>query len=76
MPRFQVYANATVKQGLRYTVAAPTPEEAVRRVMEEGEYDPIDDVKVIDEECVSQTLDWVWDNEGNDVTRAAIIGSG
>ena len=75
MPRFDVYTNATIKQGLRITVTAPTPEEAVRRVMEEGEYDPIDDVEVIHEECVSQTLDWVWDEEGNDFTPAAIMES-
>jgi len=74
MPRFDVYTNATVKQGLRYAVAASTPEEAVRLVLEEGDLDPCG-IKVIGEECTSETLDWVWDEEGNDVTPAVIIGS-
>jgi len=67
MPRFQVYTNATVTQGLRYTVSAATPEEAVRLVFEEGDVDPCG-IEVTGEECTSETLDWVWDEEGNVVT--------
>lgn len=74
MPRFQVYTNATITQGLRYTVNARSAEEAVRLVLEEGDVHPCG-IKVIGEDCVSQTLDWVWDQEGNDVTPTAIIGS-
>lgn len=74
MPRFYVYTNATVKQGLRYAVTAQTPEEAVRLVLEEGNVDPCA-IKVMAEDCASETPDWVWDEEGNDVTPASIIGS-
>lgn len=74
MPRFYVYTNATVKQGLRYAVIAQTPEEAVRKV-QEGDICP-DRIKVIEEECTSETLDWVWAEDGNDVTPAVIMESG
>jgi len=74
MPPFQVYANATIVQGLRYTVHAPSPEAAVRLVLKQGDVEPCA-IKVIGEDCVSQTLDWVWDEEGNDVTPAAIMES-
>lgn len=69
MPRFEVYTCEYVEQGVRYMLTAPNAEEAVRRVMEhdfpEGE-EP--EVKVMGEDCKKQTLDWAWDEEGNDVT--------
>lgn len=74
MPRFDVYTNATVKQGLRYRVTASTPEEAARLVLEQGDVDPCH-IKVMGEDCVSETLDWVWDEEGNQVTPAVIMES-
>jgi hypothetical protein len=62
-----VYTSAVVKQGLRYRVAAPTPEHAVRKVLG-GALEPNDHTSVTEEESLSETLDWVWDQQGNDVT--------
>ena len=61
MPRFQVFVTEWIEQGVQYTVTAPGPEEAARRVLEmdfrEGEdYE----VKVIGEDCRRTILDWVW----------------
>ncbi len=74
MPRFDVYTTAIAVQGLRYTLSAATAEEAVRLVLEEGDVDPCA-IKVVGEDCTSETVDWVWDEEGNDVTPAAIMES-
>lgn len=40
----------------------------------EGDIDPCQ-IKAMGEDCISQTVDWVWDEDGNDVTPVAIIGS-
>lgn len=74
MTRSDVYTNATVKQGLRYRVTAPTPEEAVRKVLE-ADLGSDDEIKVTEEDCISETLDWVWDEQGDDVTPTAIMES-
>jgi hypothetical protein len=67
MPQFDVYTSALVKQGIRYRVTAPTAEEALRRVLVDS-LEPQDHMSVREEECLSEAVDWVWDDEGNDVT--------
>jgi len=67
MPQFEVYTTATVKQGMRYRVAAATAGEAVRRV-HEGDLASDDRVSTTEEECISEVVDWVWDEHGLDVT--------
>ena len=69
MAQFEVYTTATVIQGMRYRVAAATPGEAVRRVRE-GDLATDDEISSTEEECISEVVDWVWDEHGADVTPA------
>ena len=69
MPRFEVYTCEYVEQGVRYMLTAPNAEEAARRVLEadfpKGEHYC---VKIMGEDCKKMVLDWVWNEDGNDVT--------
>jgi phosphoenolpyruvate carboxylase len=70
MAQFEVYTTATVKQGMRYRVAAATAQEAVRKVRE-GDLAPDDQISTTEEECISEAVEWVWDEHGADVTPSA-----